>query len=180
MSLSPIPLLTEAYFSGPKNKYPCGKMLQRHFQRHQCKSLVWCGSWSVGSLGRPARRGVHCENWHVDAFMPPSHCSQGAREECHNSFFSPSRACPRHTPGCRSQTAFPSCHLSLVLQSHAIVIQVTYCRSKLYSELVTRLTVLHWCHTNNSYFPLMLHVEDQIICQGGDCWHVSTVYLVKT
>lgn len=52
---------------------------------------------TVGSLGRPAQRGVLCENWHVDAFMPLSRCLQCALEGCHNAFFSLSgaRPCPQ-------------------------------------------------------------------------------------
>ncbi len=103
---------------------------------------VWKLNWSVGSLGRPAQRGAHCENWHVDAFMPLSRCSQGALEECHNAFFSLSGACPCHTLGCRSQTAFPSCHLSPVLWSHATVIQVTSVQALLWGGYMLCCVVL--------------------------------------
>lgn len=63
---------------------------------------------SVRSPGRAAQRGARCENWHVDAFMPPSCSLQGAPEKCHRVFLSPSRARSCHTPGCCSQTAFLS------------------------------------------------------------------------
>lgn len=65
----------------------------------QRPSFLHRGSCSEVSvvLGRPAHRGALCENWHVDAFMPPSRCSQCAPEGCHNAFFSLSgaRPCPR-------------------------------------------------------------------------------------
>lgn len=42
-----------------------------------------CRLWQAGAVG-----GAHGENWHVDAFMPLSRCSQGALQECHNAFLS--------------------------------------------------------------------------------------------
>lgn len=42
-----------------------------------------CRLWQAGAVG-----GVRGENWHVDAFMPLSRCSQGALQECHNVFLS--------------------------------------------------------------------------------------------
>lgn len=74
-----------------------------------CKFLAWCVSrtevWQV--LAALHREGCTVKNWHVGAFMPLSRCSQGAPEECHNAFFSPTRACPCHTPGRRSQGGIP-------------------------------------------------------------------------
>lgn len=42
-----------------------------------------CRLWQAGAVG-----GGHGENWRVDAFMPLSCCSQGALQECHNTFLS--------------------------------------------------------------------------------------------
>lgn len=78
---------TEAYFFKTKPR-PDGKMSQRHFQRHQYKSLPWCGSWTEVSV---VLAGLHREGCTVKTGMLTLSC------HCHAVHKVPWRSVTTHS-----------------------------------------------------------------------------------
>lgn len=129
MSLSIVPLLTEMCFfqdwQMQKTKpHPDGERLSAAAVLDF--PVVWKLNCSVVVLA-----GLHREGCTVKTGMLTLSCHCHTVHKVprrsvttHSSHFT--RACPCHTPGCRSQTAFPSCHLSLALSPHANLNRVTW------------------------------------------------------